>query len=206
MNYTSVCFSNDIFFSDISLSVNRTNFNNNYIENKYGFGIGFFRTFRNEYSLNPLVGLEFNYTRFFVKNDEFGHFFNTTNVTYNYDFISIPIGIRYNLGQKIKIFLESGVYLDLNIYSNKKGTIESYVPDDVNHIVNYNKSNFNKSANYSSFFGYYIGFGISIPISNIRILIKPEYKIGINKGLYYLSGYGDENKNKYFRLMVGINY
>jgi opacity protein-like surface antigen len=191
--------SNAFFFDEFSVSVNRTNLQNDNTEDRYGFGLGAYHSFRSDKKLNIVFGVEYNRTGQFKKSMYEGHFAHTTDLTYTIHCISIPVGIRLNMGSKTKVFIETGGFTDLIIRANRKGKMHTYLPDEYNQIHN-TVTDFDEKVKLSNSIGLYFGVGIRIPVSTYELVAKPEYKFGINK----LYSYQDDIFNRYFRLNVGL--
>jgi len=189
----------DFFFDEFSVSANRTNIKNENTSDRYGFGIGAYHSFLSDKKINLIFGTEYNRTSQFIKNMYEGHFANSTDLTYNINCISIPVGLRINIGKKIKFFIETGGYADLIISSNRKGTMHTYLPDANNHVV-YKDYQIDEKAGLSNSVGVYFGIGLRIPISKYELIIKPDYKFGLND----LYSYMDDIYNRYFRLTIGL--
>jgi len=184
--------------NEFGISANRTIIKNDNISDRYGFGIGAYHSFLPDKMINVIVGMEYNRTSFVVSNIHGGHFYHYTDLTYHINYISIPLGLRINMGKKVKFFIETGGYADLIISSNRKGTIHTYYPDSSNLVVS-KDSQINEKAGYSSSTGVYFGVGLRIPISKYELIIKPDCKLGLN---LYLNR--DEVYSRYVRLTAGF--
>lgn len=188
-------YTNKFLFDEFSVSVNRTNVQDDNTEDIFGFGLGVYRGFMADKMLNVMVGLEFNRTSQFKKFMYESHSSHSAEVTYSLNCISIPVGLRVNVGSKTKFFIEAGGFGDLAISSNRSGTLHG--PD-----VFTPPKDFDKKAGLSPTVGIYFGMGMRIPISRFELVVKPEYKLGLTK-LY--SGY-DDIYNRYFRLSFGLKF
>ena len=189
---------NDFFFDEFNLSVNRTNLIDYNTDDRYGFGIGAYHSFLADRKLNLVFGIEYNRTSQFKKSIYAGHFAHATDLTYTLNCLSIPLGLRFNIGNKTKIIIEAGGFADLMISSNKKGTMHTYLPDENLQVV-YREFQIDKKAGLTSYIGVYFGLGVQIPISKYELIIKPDYKFGINKSSSY-----DNIYNRYMRLTIGF--
>lgn len=188
------------FFSEVVVSLNRTNIKNQNTENGNGFGIGIFQSFLNNKKINLIFGFEFNRTSQLKKSIYRGHYAHSTNVKYSLNWISIPLNARIYFGERFKIFIESGIFVDIPFSARKKGTSHSYVPNDDNQFE-YKESSFDKKESHIVFnYGLSFGLGIIIPISSVTLVIKPDYRLGL-KPIY---DYYDQINNKYFRINIGI--
>ena len=85
--------------------------------------------------VNLTFGVEYNRTNQFKKSMYLGHYAHSTDITYNLNMISFPVGVRLNVGKKIKVFLEGGGYADLMIKSTSKGILHTYLPDQTGQVV-----------------------------------------------------------------------
>ena len=189
--------SNNLFFDEFQISLNKTNLQNDNTEDKYGFGFGAYHLFIPDKRINLLLGLEFNRTSQLKKIMYEGHFAHATDLTYNINCFSIPVGFRLNFGSKMKAFFETGGFVDLNINSNRKGIMHSYFPDE-NNLINYTETEIDEKVELSNTIGLYIGFGILIPILKYELIVKPDYKFGVNK----LYSYQNDIFNRYFRINI----
>jgi hypothetical protein len=189
----------NFFLDEFSASVNRTNIKNDNTSDRYGFGTGAYHSFLSGKKINLIFGTEYNRTSHFIKNMYEGHFANSTDLTYNINCISIPVGLRINVGKITKFLIETGGYADLIISSNRKGTMHTYLPDSNYHLVNKNFK-IDEKVELSNTVGVYFGIGLRIPISKNELIIKIEYKFGLNE----LYSYMDDIYNRYFRLTVGF--
>ena len=191
--------SNDFFFDEFNVSINRTTLQNDNTEDRYGFGLGAYHSFMPHKKINLVFGFEYNRTSQFKKTMYEGHFANATDLTYNLNCFSIPVGFRLNAGSKTKVFIETGGFADLVISSKRTGTIHTYLPDE-NNQINYNETEIDEKAGLSNAVGFYFGLGIRIPISRFELIVKPDYKFEINK----LYSYQDDIFNRYFRINIGL--
>jgi hypothetical protein len=186
---------------EFSLSVNRSNLNVESTEDKVGFGIGICYPFFADKRVNLLTGLEYNHTSWFINSLYESHFSHSTDLTYTMNCISIPIGLRLNTGTKTNFFVEAGGFADITVSSNRKGTMHLYSPDENNHLIYYEYP-IDQDAGLSNSIGAYIGVGISIPFVIFDLIIKPEYKMGLNN----IHSNMDEFQSRYFRVSVGIKF
>ena len=139
--------------SEFSISVNWSNPMNDFTTKNIGFGIGAYHPFFSKHTANLIVGIEYNRTSQFVKYIHAGHNYSAYDLTYIINSISIPIGLRINIGKKNKFFFETGGFADLTISSNE---------------------------NVGSCVGIYFGMGFMIPVSKFELIIKPEAKAGLH--------------------------
>lgn len=193
--------SKDFFIDEFQLSVNRTNLKDNNTEDRYGFGLGAYHSFMSDKKINLVIGFEYNKTSQFKRRMYEGKFAHTTDLTYNLNCLSVPVGFRFNIGSKTKIFIETGGFADLMINSNRKGTLHNYHPDE-NNQINYSEKEIDEKAKLSSAVGIYVGLGVRIPISKFELIIKPDYKLALNK----LYSYQDDIYNRYFRMNIGLRF
>lgn len=189
--------SKTIFFDEFHLSLNRTTVKDENTKDMYGFGFGACHSFFPFKRLNIILGIEYNQTNQFKKNMYEGHFANATDLTYNLNCISIPMGLRVNIGSKTKVFIETGGFADIVVSSTRKGTMINYYP--YGSMGNKN-TEINEKAGLLNTFGIYIGLGLRIPISRFELVVNPEYKLGVKK----LHTNHNDIFNRYFRVNIGL--
>jgi len=191
---------NPKIFSEFVVSMNRTDLKDQNTENGNGFGIGIFKSFLDNKKVNIIFGLEFNRTSQIKKSMYGGQFAHSTDVIYNFNWFSIPVTTRINFGEKIKFFIEPGIFVDIPISTREKGTLHSYIPNEENQIE-YTETEYDKKASQIGLnYGLSFGLGMIIPISKVKLIIKPDYRLGL-KTIY---DYHDQIFNKYFRINIGI--
>ncbi len=183
--------SSKFFFDEFNFSFNKTNLKDKNTQDMNGLGFGIYHTYFAYKPYNVIFGLEYDLTRHFIKyvnmDSPAGY---GTNETDNLNSLVIPCGLRYNLGNQIKFFIEPSVYLDLLFRIRSSGTMHM----NVGNISEYQYNNNESSASI----GYNLGLGIQIPISTYYLIIKPDYCYS----KFYSSGI--LIYNKYFRISVGI--
>jgi hypothetical protein len=190
---------NELFFDEASVSFNRTNLADTNTENRNGFGLGVYHSFFAKSLVNLTFGVEYNRTNQFKKYLYEGFYAKSTDVSYNMNIISFPVGLRVNMGSKIKLFIEGGAYADLMIKATRKGTLHTYNPH-VNDSIAYKDIPIDEKADLSSVIGLYTGLGVRIPVSAFELVIKGDYKYGL-KELY---SYFESINNTYWRISIGI--
>jgi hypothetical protein len=190
---------NELFFDEASISFNRTNLANDNTENRNGFGLGVYHSFFAKSTLNLTFGVEYNRTSQFKLSMYEGHYAHATDLTYHLNMASFPLGVRLNIGKKIRFFIEAGGYADLMLKSTREGIMHTYFPDENDQIV-YKDYPIDEKAKLSSVMGVYSGLGIRIPVSTFEIVIKSDYKLGLQD----LYSYMDTVNNTYWRIAAGI--
>ena len=189
----------DIFFDEISGSMNRSSVHDQNTEDRYGFGLGVYHSFMSDKRVNIAFGREFNQISQFKKHVPGGHYYHNYDVTYISRYISFPLSCRYNIGQKIKLFIEGGAFADLAVGGRHHGTQHSIIPEE-NGQFKTTIIDFDHRGGLPSSYGVFGGIGVKVPLSRFQIIIRPEYKIGLNEWLINYQEY----YNKYFRLSIGI--
>lgn len=177
--------------TEYQFSLNKTQTISSHIKARLGFGIGVYHTFRQKKNINFKIGFEYNrMVRFLPLN-----YFSYTNLgkTCVLNNVAIPMTIRFNFGEKTKLFVESGTYIDCPLKSTQKGYVESN-----NHlsVVKISKENVN-TLNFD--FGFSGGIGIRIPIKNKELIVKTELKI--DDRMYEFDK--DEFFNRYYNFSIG---
>lgn len=191
--------SDDFLVDEFLISVNKTNVQSVNTEDRVGFGLGVYHSFMEDKKLNLIMGLEYNRTSQFKKSMYEGHFAHATDITYRLNCISIPVGFRLYVGSKLKVFIESGGFADIVLYSNRTGTLHTYSPTGTMQSL-YLETEIDENAKLSNSVGLYVGLGARIPIAKYELIIKPDYKFAVNK----LYSYQDDIFNRYFRINIGL--
>ncbi|KAF0131360.1 MAG: hypothetical protein FD155_1024 [Bacteroidetes bacterium] len=187
------------FFDEFAISANRSVNPGKAAEGLYGIGLGVYHSFRSDKKLNIITGIEYNRTSQFFESMYEGHFAHATDLIYTINCFSIPAGLRINFGTNLKVFIETGAFADLVFDSNRTGTMITYLPDDNNQMT-YTEKEIDQKVKLSDSFGFYLGLGIRIPVSIIELIVKPDYKFGINE----LYSYQEAIFSRYFRLNIGL--
>ena len=185
--------------NEFKLAINRTNIQDSYSENLFGFGLGVYHVFLQNKKVNLVTGLEYNRTNQLKKSIYDGHFAHKTNVTFNINCISIPMTARINFGRKIKIFLNTGLFIDLSIGGREKGTMKTYFTNE-NDQLESRVFQYSQKSRLGSNYGFILGVGIDIPLYKYRIIVEPDYKFGM-RNIYQEM---DEIRNRYFRINIGL--
>ncbi len=87
------------------------------------------------------------------------------------------------------------------IKSTRTGFMHTYFPDENDQIV-YKTYPIDEKAKLSSVMGVYSGLGIRIPVSSFELVIKGDYKLGLQD----LYSYMDSITNIYWRISIGIRH
>jgi hypothetical protein len=183
---------------ECNISMNRTLMKDVNNENRNGFGIGIYKSFRSQKPLNIKIGFEYNRIRFFEHNKFEGHLQSSTNVNYAVNSLSMPLGIRFNIGKETKFFVETGGYADLILSTKTKGTRHNILPGTT--YIGYEETSFNESTKLTNSIGVYFGIGARIPVSKFELIIKPEYKFALKASE---SDY-DEIYFRYIKIAIGL--
>jgi len=192
---------NEWFFDEVSISFNRTNLANDNTENRNGFGLGVYHSFFAKSMANLKFGIEYNRTSQFKLSMYEGHYAHATDLTYHLNMASFPLGMRLNIGKKVKVFIEAGGYADVMLKSTRTGIMHTYFPDENDQIVNKTYP-IDEKAKLSSVMGVYTGLGVRIPVSVFEAVIKWDYKLGLQD----LYSYMDAVNNTYWRISIGIRH
>ncbi len=189
--------------NEFCFSINKTEFVNSNSESRYGFGFGVYNCCKLFKKTELSIGLEYNRTNQFKKSENVGTYAWDENLSYHLNNISFPLSARYNFNIKknIKLFIEAGIFADFNISSKRTGLKQVYYPDE-NNQLHYYEFNIDENAGLVNInFGIPFGFGISMPINNYLLIIKPEFKLGLTD----LHNFDDSFDNKYIRILIGMS-
>ncbi len=185
-----------LFFNELSLSVNRSVVKNDNTSNRFGFGFGLHKSWMDSSWFNLLTGISYDKTSQFKNNVYNGSFSNVSDVTYNLHSLSIPVLARFNVGRSMKFFVESGLFLELNVRANREGTFRSSIPGEgIQEVFDKEKI---KVSNPNG--GFLLGIGSSIPISNYAFIVKFGYQFAMND----LGSFQESLFNRYARISIGF--
>jgi hypothetical protein len=184
------------FFREFSFSINRTSIFKDFSNDRFGFGFGIHGSLFEKHKTNLRIGLELNRTTFFAKKVYDSHLSYLTDITYTLNSLSIPITIRHNLGEKLKYFIEYGLYCDLALSSKEEGTIHIDAPNQ--HSTETYKTDNSLERNL----GISLGLGLRIPTKKHGLFILTDYKFGFGT----VDSYNDSPPNCYLRLIFEFRF
>jgi hypothetical protein len=188
----------DLFFNEFTASINMTTVQNDNTSNGIGGGLGIYRSWRNNKIVNIVHGLEYNYssqTKDRVYEGSSYAYYD--NVKYKMHNISVPVLVRFSFGEKTKLFVETGGFMEFGLGSKREGVYKTTNQDGAPLDINVKEDANLKYFNY----GFSAGFGARIPVSKVDLLIKLDYKFGIPD----LYTYDEKIYNRYLRLSFGVN-
>jgi hypothetical protein len=187
------------FLDEFTFSINKTIVEDYNTENGLGFGFGVFHSFFPNNIANLVLGIEFNRLKQYKNYAFSGHMFDISDLTYISNCISIPIGSRFNIGKKTKFLIENGGFVDIPISSHRKGTMTYYhiVPNEEYNVIT---TTIDQKVGLIPSVGFYLGIGIRFPFSCVEMIIKTDYKHGINN----MNSDPDFLYGRYIRLAIGI--
>lgn len=181
--------SNTFFLNEYNFSTNHSIYNLK--QNTFGFGFGAYRTVEVKKHFDLSFGLEYNLSKQIQGYQFTGGHSDSPNGTSAFFIslhaITLPFYVRANFGTKMKLFVESGIFIETMYHSKRKGN----VIEDPNgpKIATFSYGQLIKPFN----FGGSLGFGLSYPIKKMEYYIKPELKLGVLN-------------NRYFRICLGIRF
>ncbi|RLD91592.1 MAG: hypothetical protein DRJ09_00720 [Bacteroidetes bacterium] len=191
--------SSPVFFDEFSMLLSKANLNYGIEKEGPGFGFGVYKNIFSKKIVNLVPGFEFNRSVQYIEQMSSGHYGKYTDLTIYISTLSFPVYARVNFGHKVKFFLEAGAFVDFTLGSQRKGMSHFYKPgvgEPPDEGFPFEEKLNLEGINY----GMSMGLGISIPVSKINLIIKPDYKFGV-RALY---SYQDSVFNRYFRLAVAI--
>jgi hypothetical protein len=185
-------------FDEFSISVNRNNMPHPRFENGFGGGAGMYQSSALSKQWHRMYGWEYNYTFLFVDSmyDYQGIYGESKNVTFHVHTVFVmPLAFRFSIGNNIKYFLESGLFLGLSIAEIKGDTytLTQPTPSNPSGIT---KEKLNDNMAWLSG-GTSFGIGMRIPMKGIEWIVKADYRVGLER----IDGYV---LYQYYRLGVGI--
>ena len=191
----------EFIFNEVFVSVNNAAAEKANITKSFGAGICMNRAFWTEKQFNLIAGLGFNHNRQFMAHMHQSHFAYALDVNLQINTLTVPVGVRLNLGKKLKILVEAGVFADLILSGHRSGVMHSYYPDENNQIV-YTQKAFDKRFVFSSTYGLFSGIGVRIPLAKYELVLKPTYFFGIPS----LYSHGESIYGRYLSFQIGLNF
>lgn len=185
------------FFNEIELSANYVTAPNQQRMDNFGIGGGVFHSMFDRKRFNFIFGLEYNLTnQFQYQLSNAGHSDYWTNSIIQSHYISVPLNVRFNIGKRVRFFVQAGIFIDFPLFLRINGTV--HLPPD---YIQEKKVSYKQQADIN--YGFSAGLGFQMPIGLYSLLIKMEYKRGINKIIDRYDVY-----NNYIRLAIGckINF
>ncbi|PLX07560.1 MAG: hypothetical protein C0596_11600 [Marinilabiliales bacterium] len=168
------------------------------------FGVKFWLQPKREFSFNTGIGF---IQKGFISDIEYFDIYASsvgyypTNYTFNY--INIPIGLNYNLGQnKFNVYLSAGIDIDILL---KQETFSPTLPVESNgvEVVNINAENTDMYKKLN--FGVYIGGGIEYRIKpNFTAFADIKYMHGTNNILDVNSIYNLKQRPVIFGIGIRV--
>lgn len=185
-----------LFFNELTISVNRTFVEDENTMDRFGFGIGVFRSWVDSSWFNVLMGISYNKTsqlKFEVYNGRYSHI---SDVTYNLHSITVPLIARLNIGNSAKFFVEPGVFMELVVGASREGTFHTAISGQ-DYTTSVHKERINLSGLNG---GYLLGLGSIVPVKKHELIFKLEYQSAIK----FLEDNQESIFNRYARISVGI--
>lgn len=153
-------------------STNNPTMSSTEVRTFYGGGFGANLVFRDTRVVSFKTGLETNFFHTWNKSVYVGKMASSTDVHYRFWNLSIPLMLRVHAGERVKFFVEAGIYLGIPVTGYTTSDYYSYpsYPGDDNTI----------QTRRETFEGYFsvspaVGMGGIFPVSKrIDLFLKPE--------------------------------
>ncbi|MDH4472386.1 MAG: hypothetical protein QE487_07240 [Fluviicola sp.] len=147
-------------FNEFSVSGNHSlAISNDYpLKNTFGYGASIYHSYHLDRKINPVVGIEYISTHFWMDKISDGKTTYYTDADFYYHQLRIPFSLRFNWGKKSTFFVETGLYLSI-VFSNQIiGDINQYknnifVTEPVRSKISSNPG-----------IGLSMGIGVQIPL------------------------------------------
>ena len=194
----------DFFFNEVSISANRTIEYDQNTVGQFGFGVGLDRVMFKEKRVNLTVGMGYNYLRIKMKRVDFdiSSHKSYTDARYTLHNVSIPIGVRFNIGENKRFIIEGGGRIDL-LFSRVRANGTSYSPFPSETHNSTDSSIIKGRGGLKNFdMGVFLGFGFRIPLNDFHSLyIKANYSYDFLSLLY-----NDYFILSYAKIAVGYSF
>jgi hypothetical protein len=184
------------FLNEFAISINESLPSDGSFGQNIGFGLGVYHSLTTHKYIDLVFGVEYNrINQFQISQSK--PYWPKEEVTYTTDNVSIPLSVRYIFGEHFRFYFETGLYGDLNLKTNKTGYLHFWVPSGSN-LTEHRQKEINETVGTVFInFGFDLGIGCMIPISEKEILITFDYKYGFIQ-------LNDEIYNRYLRLKLGF--
>lgn len=195
-----------VFSFGIKGGITYANISGNYSlinEYKTGLNSGVFANFN--FTKNVGVVSEINYEQkgFKYNNGNFNNQVLRINGEKRFDYFTIPIFFKYQLGSKLKFYFNIGTYMGILLYANDNGFLTDYSTSPET------TSQWNNNIYFDTQdvdIGLCFGAGFQIPVNKrIGILFETRY----NSGLLLIEPdkiFVEEYQNKDLSLNLGLAY
>lgn len=201
--HTLVCAQSKIPTFELHGSANHPLNNNSEDRTFYGGGFGANLVFRDAHILSLKTGLEANFFHTWNKSVTLSHMSGKSDVHSKFWNLSIPLMLRLHLGERVKFFLEGGVYLGIPLTGNTTSEYHSYSSYPGGTNVNETRT--------EKFEGYFsvspaVSLGVIFPVSQrIDLYLRPEFLFQKNFNVQVYGPGSDFNSHfRYLRLCLGI--
>jgi hypothetical protein len=165
------------FFTQVNISINKVYNADQTSNNPMGFGTGLYLTELKDKLIKIRFGIEYNRINYFNAYQYESHFSHLEDITYHFNYFSIPLTAQLNIGSKIKAIIETGIYLDVNFSASINATGYYSGPNSsMTQLVESKEEISQKADILPPQFGYSFGIGIKIPIWKYLLIITPDYK------------------------------
>jgi len=178
-----------IIFNEFSISISHpTNELSTTPKLQVGFGLGAKRRLFTQKKNNFIIGLEYNFDKYYYSElKEVEDKYKTySNVYIKSHKLTVPFSYRLCIGQKIKAFIEPGLFAEYILYSNFQAQLNSYTPFETNPTKQVSTNGDQGQLKVGAF----LCTGLLIPYKKNHLLVKLELKAG---------------KQSHLRLSLGIN-
>ena len=165
------------------------------VQNGLGGGLMLYRSWREGKKVNPVSGLDYNFTNFKTHEvfDHMGYFYS--DLRFRYHQVRLPFSVRFNMGRTTNFFIEPGICLSV--------TGGTYSGPEVN-VSSGETQQIRKGTGVRGDLATMFGLGIQTPLKAGYLIIKADVSKGLGR-TYLATGNPSESMffyNSYIRLSV----
>ena len=190
----------DYFINEVGVSVNHSVFvSGNYgTKTSFGAGVALYRSFRENTSINPVIGVDYNFTRFSVDSIRAGFDYSYKNANFRYHQIRIPVSVRFYIENRRFFFIEPGFFVNYLVGGEIKGI------EHTNKLGLVSESQFKTEINSQIGLGVSFGLGTKIPLKTGHLMLKADIVKGLSNTSFENQGSvsGPLYYNSYLRFIV----
>jgi len=164
----------------------------------FGSGVSICKSFRENSHINPVAGIDYNFTHFEIDSirSAVDHYY--TDARFRYNQFRFPLSLRFQIGKKTKFFIETGTYFNVLLSGSLIAkSHKTYLGEE---IIKLQKVRLNRRSGI----GVTLGMGIQLPVKSGYLIFKADVNKGFGNTILSQGSFTEEPLfyNSYLRLAV----
>jgi len=181
--------------NELNFSGNSSVVNDDSTDNRYGYGLGVFHHSKLSEMIDLVSGIEFNHMSQYKESFYDGGTALYSDVTFDFNVISLRCFPRAKFGKKTQFILEAGPQMDIGIFNYYKAKSGWFFHGTQPGMENELKQDIEYGFNL---YGC-VGAGVVFASEKSSLIFKTEYKFGIDKE------YTDQTiRHRYIFFTIGL--